>query len=222
MADFGRNRADSARIGGMLQRAGMRRWGRRNAGRYGAWAALLGLLGYRRMIQTAVTRLPHEGLVADIGCGNGEALRVLASMRPGLRVVALDLSPAFLARARRRHADAMLVCADAERLPLRAASFDAALSFGLLGHLLEPDRSIVEQAALLRPGGVCAIWTRTRGAFSRIVAWMFELENPGVAFVLHDPEAVRRRAERSGIRCDISHRVAGGIVVTGTRSAEGA
>jgi malonyl-CoA O-methyltransferase len=197
----------------------MRRWGRRNARRYSLWASFLALLGYRRMIQGVVAGLPAGGMVADIGCGDGEALRFLAAERPHLAVVALDLSPEFLSRARARHPRAHLVCANAEHLPLRPGSCTAALSFGVLGHLVRAEGAVAAQVSILRPGGTFAVWTRTGGPFSRLVAAAFERENPGVAFVLHDAARLRSCLEALGAAPGKPRSIAGGVLLTGQRNA---
>jgi SAM-dependent methyltransferase len=198
---------------------GMRRWGRRNAGLYSLWAGILSLAGYRRMIRRIVEGLPAVGTAIDVGCGDGEALRLLASLRPGLRVVALDISPEFLARAHRRHPRALLVCADAKRLPIRARTCDVALSLGVLGHLIEPEEAIAQQVGVLRPGGTLALWTRTRGFFSRLISAVFECGNPGVAFLLHDPAGVLMCLERHDVTVTETGSVAGGVLIRGRRTS---
>jgi malonyl-CoA O-methyltransferase len=85
----------------------------------------------------------------DVGTGTGRYLPLLASA--GARVVVgADLSLAMLGRA----ADhAPRVCADARRLPFRAASFDLVCSSLMVGDLPDLRAWIREATRLLSPGG---------------------------------------------------------------------
>jgi ubiquinone/menaquinone biosynthesis C-methylase UbiE len=201
------------------QRAGMRRWGRRNARIYDLWSALLSAAGYRRMVRDIAFLLPETGTAVDVGCGSGELLRVVRHRRPALGVVGCDLSPEFLAVARHRHPGARTVCADAERIPLRDGRVDAAVSLGVLGHLLSTDRAVAELGRIVRDGGRVAVWTRVDGLASRVVATLFAWTNPGVAFRLHAPSSIRAALTRSGIRIEREEAVAGGRLWIGTRGA---
>jgi ubiquinone/menaquinone biosynthesis C-methylase UbiE len=66
-----------------------------------------------------------------------------------------DLTPEMLATARGygRDAHALLVMADARRLPLPAASVDGAFAAGLLPNLPDPGLGLTELARVVRPGG---------------------------------------------------------------------
>jgi ubiquinone/menaquinone biosynthesis C-methylase UbiE len=87
----------------------------------------------------------------DVGCGTGRAAAGLRRLLPGARVTGADLSPALLARARRRlGADEALVRGEAERLPFADESFDAACEFGVLHHVPEPARVVAEMCRVAR------------------------------------------------------------------------
>lgn len=118
--------------------------------------ALVGPLAYRprRNAVAALELRPGDRLVIP-GCGTG--LDLPASPE-GVRVVALDLSPEMLARARRKsaRADVELRVGDAMALDLPDGSFDAALNLIVA---VAPDgaRVIAEALRVLRPGGRPAI-----------------------------------------------------------------
>jgi SAM-dependent methyltransferase len=99
----------------------------------------------------------HPGQTAlDAGCGTGRALPHLrAAVGPDGRVLGLDLTPEMLATARGhgRDAHALLVMADARRLPLPAAYVDGAFAAGLLPHLPDPGLALADLARVVRPGG---------------------------------------------------------------------
>jgi SAM-dependent methyltransferase len=93
--------------------------------------------------------------VIELGCGTAYLSAQLA--RRGARPVGLDVSPAQLAtaaRAQRRSGLVFpLVEADAEAVPLRAASFDLVVSEYGASVWCDPERWVAEAARLLRPGG---------------------------------------------------------------------
>jgi SAM-dependent methyltransferase len=91
----------------------------------------------------------------ELGCGTAYLSAGLA--RAGARPVGIDLSRAQLASARRGQAQIgpcfPLIEADAERVPLRDASFDLVVSEYGAAPWCEPRRWLAEAARLLRPGG---------------------------------------------------------------------
>ncbi|HVL12348.1 MAG TPA: class I SAM-dependent methyltransferase [Gemmata sp.] len=98
----------------------------------------------------------------DYGCGHGMAAVVMA--RAGAGVTAFDLSPGYVAEARRRAAAngvrVECVAADGERLPFPDAVFDAVWGNAILHHL-DLARAGRELFRVMRPGGVavfCEPW----------------------------------------------------------------
>jgi SAM-dependent methyltransferase len=101
-------------------------------------------------------------VVLDYGCGHGMASVVLA--RQGAAVTGIDLSPGYVAEARRRAAanavDAQFLAADAHALPFPNASFDRVWGCAILHHL-DLEKAGRELARVLRPDGVavfCEPW----------------------------------------------------------------
>jgi ubiquinone/menaquinone biosynthesis C-methylase UbiE len=92
----------------------------------------------------------------DLGTGTG-LVAAAAARTPctAARVVGLDVSPAMLARARERVAPfrVALVTGDAEALPCRDGSFDAAAGHFVLVFLKRPAAAVAELHRVLRPGG---------------------------------------------------------------------
>src|SRR5262245_14331136 len=110
---------------------------------WAAWARALGHL------------LPPLDVV-DIGCGEGYLTVEVA--RWARRVVAIDRSPAVLARAkalagRRRATNIAFKRGDIDRLPLETASADVALLSQTLHHASDPARALAEAVRVVRPGG---------------------------------------------------------------------
>ena len=89
----------------------------------------------------------------EVGCGTGIFLQVAA--RTGASIVALDLSADLLAQARARVASegkVRLSLGNAEQMPFRDGSFDAAYGSSILHHL-NIDTALAEVNRVLRPGG---------------------------------------------------------------------
>jgi ubiquinone/menaquinone biosynthesis C-methylase UbiE len=101
----------------------------------------------------------------DVGTGTG-VVAAAAAATPGaaVRVVGLDVSPAMLARARARVAPVRvaLVTGDAEALPCRDGSFDAAAGHFVLVFLDRPAAAVAELHRVLRPGGRVALTALAR------------------------------------------------------------
>ena len=99
----------------------------------------------------------REGPHADVllvGVGSGLDLPLLPQ---GPRYTGLDLTPAMLARARRKAADLGLDIrldqGDARRLPYGDATFDAVVLHLILAVAPHPERMLAEAARVLRRGG---------------------------------------------------------------------
>lgn len=110
---------------------------------WAAWARALGHL------------LPPLDVI-DIGCGEGYLTIEVA--RWARRVVAIDRSPAVLARARglarrRKARNITFRRGDLERLPIAAASMDVAILCQALHHAEDPARAVEEAVRVVRPGG---------------------------------------------------------------------
>ena len=117
-----------------------------------------GLAPYQDMLDEVVTALDlRPGMrVLDAGCGTGALEARLAERHPEVEVVAVDASPAMLARARRRpwSASPRFVEADIDDfLANQKGRFDRVLSVNVLWALAEPRRTIEHMADCLVPGG---------------------------------------------------------------------
>src|SRR6266536_2433431 len=103
-------------------------------------------------------KLPLAGdeRVLDAGCGSGRVTELLVGRVPRGHVVALDLSQAMLAQARRRlaaHADRIsYLCADLGA-PLPIEQVDAVLSTATFHWVGDHDALFRNLAQVLRPGG---------------------------------------------------------------------
>jgi malonyl-CoA O-methyltransferase len=125
---------------------------------------------------TPVQRQMHDQLLADtqerlngvlprrileLGCGTGLLTEALLSIWPSASVVAVDIAPEMVARARQRCPGATCVTADAEVFVAEQAAggFDLVISNAAFQWFAWPRQTVAACAGLLRPGGCLALST---------------------------------------------------------------
>jgi len=91
-----------------------------------------------------------EGLVLDLGCGDGFFLERLGN------AVGVDLSKIRIRRAKRRSGKPVLVCS-AEKLPFRRTTFEFVIVSEVLEHLTDPDECLDEITCVLKREGLAVI-----------------------------------------------------------------
>ncbi len=98
------------------------------------------------------------GLVGEICCGRGEALRLLAG-RLDIGAIGVDISQGMLATATALLADdhCLFVQGDATGLPLADEIFDHVFVLGGIHHVNDRPRMFAEIHRVLKPGG-CFLW----------------------------------------------------------------
>lgn len=96
--------------------------------------------------------LPEGSRVLDVGCGAGATLRLIQDL--GLRPVGVDYSAALATEAGAIGATA---AGDAERLPLRSATFDAVFIECVLSAVPTKDLAAGELARVVTPGGAVVL-----------------------------------------------------------------
>ncbi|CCH48558.1 ArsR/SmtB family transcription factor [Pseudodesulfovibrio piezophilus] len=114
-------------------------------------AEVLGEIDLGREIQT---RLPQCGCAADIGCGPGDMLEILAGTSD--MVIGVDNSPKMLELAEERFsgdANMSLRIGEMTHLPLRDQEADCTIMSLVLHHLARPVDALREAGRVLRKGG---------------------------------------------------------------------
>jgi demethylmenaquinone methyltransferase/2-methoxy-6-polyprenyl-1,4-benzoquinol methylase len=132
----------------------------------------------RRLVEGA--RLEPGGSALDVASGTGKVAADLHHrVRPGGRVLGVDISPGMIGIARRRFAGRHrleFVVGDALVLPTEDATFDAAtIAFGMR-NLPDYRRGFEEMARSVRPGGrvLCLEIARPRSRLARFMRWWFD------------------------------------------------
>lgn len=148
-----------------------------------AWASPLGSMLYdnaqaisRRLL--AAWQLPIEwlnipqgGVALDVGSGPGSVTASLArAAGPDGLALGVDISEPMLARAVRAAAGPQVgfLRADAQRLPLRDQTVDAAVSIAVLQLIPDPTATLSEIARVLRPGARLALMVPTAGRAAQL------------------------------------------------------
>ncbi len=102
--------------------------------------------------------LDPSWVVADLGCGTGDAAERLAPVVA--EVIAVDREASMLDASKKRLREfdnIRFLQGDLMDLPLEAQSVDAAVMMLVLHHLPEPAKALLEAAKALRPGGVVLV-----------------------------------------------------------------
>lgn len=120
---------------------------------------ITGLLPYREMLDEVVAALElRPGMrVLDAGCGTGALAERLAAGHPDIELVAVDLSPAMLRRARTRRAwPASFTFVEGNINDVLASDergFDGIASVNVIWTLPDPQTTFNRMTARLRDGG---------------------------------------------------------------------
>jgi len=130
----------------------------RQAASFAASAAITDRSQVARLVEAIGD--PAQGRVLDVACGPGVVTCALAERAQ--QVVALDLTPQMLEKARERcskagRANVIFKEGSATALPFADACFDAVITRLSFHHFLEPSVVLKEMLRVLRPRGIVAI-----------------------------------------------------------------
>ena len=144
--------------------------------------------------------------VLDLGCGTGALAEIVLDEMPGCALVGVDLSANMAERAAERLGGrAEVVVGDAERLPFRDNSFDAAYCNDSFHHYPDPALAAFQVWRALRPGGTFVVGDVWQPAPARAVmnAWMPHSAEGRRAHLLRGRDA---GDPRRGGSCSVSWR----------------
>ena len=131
-------------------------------------------LNERSAIRAVVRQLEaaQPASVLEVGCGPGHLMKAVAASRLVADLVAVDLSPYLLERARKRVPQGRVryVHADGTKLPAGEGEFDAVVASHYVGHMPEDVQALAaaELARVVRPGGTVIVVEHSWHAWPKV------------------------------------------------------
>lgn len=103
---------------------------------------------------------PAHTRIVDIGCGGGKDSLQLALKMSDIQILALDIGSNVMKLAERYRGirNLKFIRADARCLPIKEATFDCAVSFGVFHHTDAPEKCFQEVYRVLKQGGVSFVY----------------------------------------------------------------
>jgi SAM-dependent methyltransferase len=144
--------------------------------------------------------------ILEIGCGEGWAGRLLATIASEGLVVGLDVSDGMIRNARANssaHENLLLVWGNAEQIPWQESYFTHALSVESFYYIENPERALREVYRVLEPGGSVWILNHLSKENDLSMRWLEELKIPVRLF---SAEEYAEMFARCGFT-DFSHRM---------------
>jgi SAM-dependent methyltransferase len=159
----------------------------------------------------------REGAKAlDVGCGTGNLAVELAGKSAFASIEAFDFSPAYIAYAKARGADARINFqeGDACAIPFADGTFDLTLSMLVLAFIPEPQRAVREMVRVTKPGGTVAacMWDLRGGVVFARMFW-------DTAAIL-DPNAAELRGKAMSRPITRQGGIAGGFRDAGLQNVQ--
>jgi ubiquinone/menaquinone biosynthesis C-methylase UbiE/DNA-binding transcriptional ArsR family regulator len=170
------------------------------AGAAGRWDRMRSELYGNALTDTAIVALlPPDWVVADLGCGTGQAAAALAPCVR--RVIGVDQSSAMLKAAHRRTAalqNVELRRGSLEAVPIEARECDGAVLILALTYVEEPAAVLAEMARILKPGGRAVVVDLLRHDQE---SFRHEMSQLHLGFECPEMEAFMKSAAFTGVNC---------------------
>ena len=117
------------------------------------------------MLAALLRDKPGPALIVDMGCGDGQASSVAASLSPGHRFVGIDWSADAIRQARGRGLSLVRAGVEGASLPLATGVADVVIMSELIEHLVDTDAALDEAWRVLKPGGSLLLSTPNLAAW---------------------------------------------------------
>jgi len=104
-----------------------------------------------------IANINSDSFVLEVGCGTGFTTEEIARRTGEDKVVAVDLTPEQMIKARAKLGNVNYFLGDAENLPFKDNSFDAAISAGSIEYWPNPQKGIEEMTRVTKSGGKVVI-----------------------------------------------------------------
>ena len=125
--------------------------------RLGSLVVWLRSRSLRAKVRAIARWIPEESSVLEVGCGDGQLLRIARSLRPSWCVAGVDMSP--VACRSLTQAGIRAHCTRFEELRGLEATQDAVVMNQLIEHVESPTATLEQVHQVLRPGGIVSIET---------------------------------------------------------------
>jgi SAM-dependent methyltransferase len=165
---------------------------------------------------SAFADIPGGARILDMGCGTGNYITALATARPDLTCIGVDISEPMLLSGVGKQLGIPLCRADITRsLPFQSGAFAAAFTVDVVHHLEELDTFFSETRRVLAAGGQAIIVTDSNDtlrerSLTKFFPEILELEQRRY----HDPELLHSTARRAGLRLTNEAHAVGDIPLT--------
>lgn len=126
---------------------------------YERFFAPLEWLGLARWRREAISLLPENSSILEIGCGAGANFEFYAHCR---RAVSSDISIRMLEIAKTKRRGNHLIQTDAQSLPFGPGEFDAAFATLVFCSIPDPGKAFAELRRVVRPGGKIVLLEHVR------------------------------------------------------------
>jgi len=100
-----------------------------------------------------MAELKKNSRVVEIGCGTGFTTAEIVRRVGEKNVTAVDLTPEQMVKAIKKFPNVNFLRGDAENLPFKDGTFDAAISAGSIEYWPNPQKGIDEMVRITRSGG---------------------------------------------------------------------
>lgn len=166
----------------------------------GSWVTRIRSLVQRGRVKPIARYAPADAFIVEVGCGNGELLRVLKRYGdPSWRLMGVDFAKDACRYVERLGIEA--ICDRFETMSWSDRGPDVILMNQVIEHLEDPAASVRKASELLRPGGVLIVETPSIDAWDRQLfggqywgGWHCPRH-----WNLYEPRTLRQLFERHGL-----------------------
>ena len=154
----------------------------------------IGLAGMRR---EAISMLPTDASILEIGCGAGANFEYYPKSR---RAFSSEISIEMLQVAKGKRRENHLIQADAQSLPFGESEFDAAFATLVFCSIPKPEAAFAELRRVIRPGGRIVLLEHVRP--DGILGPVFDILDKATVALADDHfnRRTARIAENSGLK----------------------
>jgi len=166
------------------------------ARRYDSFFAPLERLGLERSRQEALSLLPVDARILELGCGTGANFQFYPTSRSA---ISTEFSIEMIKTARSKATTNILVNADAQFLPFGKSEFDAAFATLVFCSIPDPALAFNEIKRVVKPGGKVILLEHVRP--NGVLGYIFDALNVCTRSLFEDH--FNRRTAQIAASCGI-------------------